>query len=120
MIGGKLNLAKLDHVLMMKKAKSGIMECIVIPIEKNNLFKSDKGNVYLDLIAFDLKEPKDGQTHLVKQSLSKAKREAMSKEELNEMPILGSLNTNIGGDGGEPANAAGTGVVVDESDDLPF
>jgi len=114
MIGLKLNLAKMHHVLMTKKGKDQQdVECIVIPIEKNHLFKSDKGNVYLDLIAFDLKEPKDDQTHLVKQSLSKEKRDAMSEDDLKNMPILGSLNAKIGGGEGAPANAAGDGIVVD-------
>lgn len=120
MIGGKINLATLDHVIMTKKGKDKKdIECIVIPIEKNNLFKSEKGNVYLDIIAFELKDPKHGDTHLVKQSLPKKVREAMSKEDLEKMPIMGNLKV-MGPKEATPANSAGDGVVVDENDDLPF
>ena len=121
MIGGKLNLAKLTHVLMTKKGKDDKdVKCIVIPIQENNLFEDKEVNVYLDLIAFDLKNPKDNQTHLVKQSLPKEVREAMSEEERNNMPIIGSLNTDMGGGGGAADNAAGKGVVLTEDDNLPF
>lgn len=120
MIGGKINLALLTHVLQMKKNSNGKeIECIVIPIEKNNLFKSEKGNIYLDIIAFELKDPKHGDTHLVKQSLPKKVREAMSKEDLEKMPILGNLKV-MGPQEPEAANAAGEGVVQSEDDDLPF
>ena len=119
MIGGKLNLATLDHVVMKKKGKDDKeIECIVIPIEKNNLFKSEKGNIYLDIIAFELKEPKHGDTHLVKQSLPKKVREGMSKEALDAMPILGNLKV-MGLQEATP-NSDSEGVVQSENDDLPF
>jgi len=122
-IGLKLDLSQLKHVIQKKKGKSGDVECLVIPIEANNLFKGketeDGASVYLDLIAFPLREVKDYATHLVKQSLPKDVREKMSKEELNDMPILGNLKTNIGGGSSAPNNAA-AGKVLDESDDLPF
>ncbi len=118
MIGGKLNLAKLEHVLMEKKGQNGMVECIVIPIAKNHLFKGKDGNIYLDLIAFDLKEQKDGNTHLIKQSLPKEVREKMSKEEQNAMPVLGNLSILGGGDS-KPNNAA-AGVMLGDEDDLPF
>lgn len=117
---GKLNLAALHHVVQKQKGKTGTFECLVIPIEKNNLFKSDKtGAVYLDLIAFGLKEPKDYQTHLVKQSLPKEVREAMSDEEKKAQPIIGNLNMK--GEGGfTEANNNAANEVLDAGDDLPF
>jgi len=120
MIGGKINLAKLTHVLMEKQGKTGMVKGLFIPISQNNLFEGKDGNVYLDLIAFELKEPKDGQTHLVKQSLPKEVRDKMTKEEQDAQPIIGNLNANIGSGGNsQPANAQ-PGVVLGESDDLPF
>ena len=119
-IGIKLNLAKLTHVLMTKKGKEKQdVKCIVIPINENNLFEGKEGNVYLDLIAFKLNEPKHGKTHLVKQSLPKDVREKMSKEEQNATPILGDLTDDIT-QSDTPNNAAGPGVVIDENDSLPF
>jgi hypothetical protein len=118
---------------MNKKDKEGNqVECLVIPIDKNNLQRSTKegyNNVYLDLVGFPLKEARRNdsgyltQTHLVKQSLSKEERENMSDEEKNAMPILGNL-VNLEGEqtgGADIPNDAGGGKTFDEnSDDLPF
>ena len=117
----KINLAALKHVLMEQEGQNGKVLGVFIPIKANHLFHSaEKGNVYLDMISFDLKEPKDNQTHLTKQSLPKDVRDAMTKEQQNEMPIIGSLNTAFGGGGAEVSNNAAPGVVVKEGDKLPF
>lgn len=119
MITGKINLAALKHVAMEKKGKSGMVKGMFIPIEANNLFKSEKsGAVYLDIVAWDLKEPQEHSTHLVKQSLPKDVREKMSKEEISKMPIIGNLNISTGY--AEANNDAGNGQTFDENDDLPF
>jgi len=118
---GKINLAGLQHVIQTKKGKSGDVKCLVIPIEQNHLFHSDNsGAVYLDIIAFEMKEAKDYGTHIVKQSLPKDVREAMSEEDKKKQPILGNLL--IDGSGGIPSaqsNNAAEGVLS-ENDDLPF
>ncbi len=120
-IGMKINLAKLTHVLMTKKGQSGQeVKCIVIPIEENNLFESDQGNVFVDLIAFEIKEPKYDDTHLIKQSLPKEVREKMTEDEKKSQPILGNANVNLNIGEGEPNNPAGAGATVGENDDLPF
>lgn len=116
-ITGKFNLTALKHVMMEKKGQSGMVKGIFIPVEANDLFASEKGNVYLDVICFDSVNDEYKQTHAVKQSFKKDK---YTKEELKEKPYLGHLNTKFGG-GGEPsANNASPGVVVGENDDLPF
>ena len=127
---GKLNLAAFESHKIVSFPTSDPkvkIECIVIPIAKNNLFKSDKGNVYLDLVAFEQKNPqtdKDGaitQTHLVKQSLPKEIREKQTKEEKMAQPIIGSLCI-LGGKFSQTEHQA----VVDKDlgepseDDLPF
>jgi hypothetical protein len=116
MITGKIDLAKLTHVVTTKTGKDGKpVDCILIPIDKNYIFKGAKGGLYLDLVAFPLKEAKDNQTHLVKQSLPKDVRNAMSKEEQNAVPILGSLNITDGAQQNETSSPA-----IGEDDDLPF
>ena len=123
MIGSKLNLAVLKHKVLELKGKSGMIEGIFIPIEANQLFYSkEKGNVYLDLVGFDIKNPAEGQkdTHLVKQSFSKEVREKMTKEEIEAVPVIGN-HTVLGGGGG----AAAPQTMADEMDagdmaDLPF
>ena len=103
-----------------KNSKSGkTVKCIVIPMEQNHLFYSEKGNVYLDLVCFDLKEPKEDQTHLVKQSLNKKVRDAMSDEERNAVPLMGSLNNREATGNDVPDNTADV-EALRADDDLPF
>jgi hypothetical protein len=93
MLTGKLNLAKLEHVIReFPSAAGGKMECIVIPIEKNSLFKTEKGNVFLDIAVFEtvLEKRKGDDTHMVSQSFPKEKREAMKASGVYA-PILGNL-----------------------------
>jgi hypothetical protein len=118
MITGKLNLLNLTVARQMVKGKMGEVDCLVIPIEKNKLFVGEKG-IYLDLIAFEIKEQKEGRTdtHLVKQSFSKAEREKMTDEQLKAIPILGSLNTGGVQQSQEPISRAD---ILNAEDDMPF
>lgn len=93
-ISGKLNLASLQHVIEKRKTKSGEMiDVITLPIKNNNLFLSEKGNVFFDLIAFEVApdKRKGEDTHLVKQSLDKAVMDKMTDEQKKAMPIIGNL-----------------------------
>src|SRR5574343_1942946 len=91
MIGGKINLQALIHTKMEVKGKSGQVKGIFIPFAHNHIHEGEKG-CYLDLVAFELKEAKEYQTHLVKQSLPKTVREKMTDDEKKNQPIIGSLN----------------------------
>jgi hypothetical protein len=117
MITGKLNLLNLHAVKRLEKGAAGMIECLIIPIEKNKLFVGEKG-VYLDLIAFEIKEPKSDSkdTHIVKQSLAKDVRESMTDEQLKAMPILGNLSVWLGG---ESLPISSTTTLEPDSD-LPF
>lgn len=120
-ISGKINLMQLHAIRKMINGQAGLVECIVIPIEKNKLFKGDKG-IYLDLIAFEVdpaKRAKDSKnTHLLKQSFSKDDRAKMSEDELKALPILGNLAVWDGQPESEPVSDVNT--VQDELSDLPF
>jgi hypothetical protein len=118
MITGKLNLLNLTVARQMVKGKLGEIDCLVIPIEKNRLFVGEKGN-YLDLIAFEIKDPKPDRkdTHLIKQSFSKEVREAMTDEQLKAIPILGSLTVGSSGVEKDPVSDPKT---LSADDDLPF
>jgi hypothetical protein len=127
---GKINLATLRHKIVTfdKKGSKEKIECIVIPIKDNHLFKSEKGNVFADLVIFKMKEPqkdKDGattQTHLIKQSLSKEVREKQTDTEKREQPIFGSLNmydgdgTYVEREAKEDSSIGDTG----KDEDLPY
>lgn len=117
-ISTKLNLAGLKSVVQKKKGKSGDIDCLVIPIDQNHLFRGEKG-IYLDLTHLEVKNKKGDSkdTHLVKQSLPKDVYEAMTDEEKKATPILG--NSILWGSGNEPGNATPP-EEIDENDDLPF
>lgn len=117
MITGKLNLTALKHVKMERKGKSGMVKGIFIPFDVNHLHEGEKG-VYLDIVAFENKEPKDYATHMVKQSLNKDIREKMTDEEKKSQPILGNLK--VGSQQSESINDAGNGTTFGDDDDLPF
>lgn len=88
----KLNLQNLNCVCRYEKGKSGPVECLIIPLEVNHLFKGKSG-VYLDLTAFELKEKKENKTHLIKQTLPKEIFKAMTDEQKRATPILGDVST---------------------------
>lgn len=121
MITGKINLAKLEHILREFPSKSGEkIECIVMPIKKNHLFKSDKGNVFLDLAAFDIapEKRKGDDTHLVVQSFNKETRDKMKADGV-QSPILGNLRADGGAPSDEP-NTSEDFTAETGKDDLPF
>lgn len=118
-ISTKLNLAAFAGAAIIKSGKNKDVDCIIIPIEMNGFFKSEKGAVYADLIGFDVTNPKEGQkdTHLVKQSFPKDKLDKMTDEQKKAMPILGN---HIVWDQ-TSGHAAETGAKsVASEDDLPF
>jgi len=115
----KINLRQLRHTVKQMTKKDGSkVECLIIPIETNHLFKGEKG-VYLDLTAFPLKEAREGSkdTHLVKQTLPKEVYSAMTEEQKKETPIFGNA---ILWSGGEAAPKTDDSFFEDEDDDPPF
>lgn len=125
MLTAKINLTLLKHALL-KSTKDPEETLLCIPIKANSLFKSDKGNVYFDIVGFDYQDKTPDKqypdTHLLKQSFSKDELAKMSEEQKKALPIIG--NARVSGSGGghsEPApNDAGGGNVADGVDDLPF
>lgn len=113
----KLDFAKLKKVGVANiTGKTGNkVKCVVIPVEENNIFLSEKGGIYMDLACFALKEEKYEQSHLIKPSLTKEQRERMTDEEKNAIPIVGAL---------KPMKAMQAEVKEevqpDPEDDLPF
>ena len=64
-------------------------KCVIIPIEDNNLLVNEHG-ISINLIGFPY-DGKESQTHLIKQSFPKEKRDAMTEEEKRALPILGCV-----------------------------
>lgn len=121
MITMKINLSAFTHVKMTKKGKDGnLVKGIFIPIEMNNIFESQKsGALYVDFIAFEVKNPKDD-THIIKQSLSKEKRASQSEEEKRAMPIFGNLNDGSTYEPITTNNDLANGEILSEDKDLPW
>jgi hypothetical protein len=113
----KLNLTQFHSVIKSLPGKDGkLIDCVVLPIELNHFFKGDKG-VYADIIAFELKNKKEGikDTHSLKQSFSKEYLENLSQDEKNALPFLGGL---IVWD--ENPSSEKPPIIQDETSDLPF
>lgn len=117
-VSAKINLMQLNAVRKMFNAGAGPIECLVIPIEKNKLFVGEKG-IYLDIVGFEVKEPKKDSkdTHILKQSFNKEEREKMSDEVLKSMPILGNMRI---WEGTMEAEAISPMTIEPETDDLPW
>lgn len=113
----KINLAKLQKVAAVNlKGKTGnSVKCVVIPVEDNDIFLSEKGGIYLDLMAIAMKKESYDQTHIIKRSIPSEKYNNMSDEEKNSQPIVGSLTPMKA----KQAEVTETAEAADE-DDLPF
>lgn len=89
----KLDLAKLEgfgEITLTGKSGQPV-ECIVIPKKRNNVFCSEKGGRYLDLVCFETPNSEYG-SHLV--TVSKTKEEQEHEKTTGERvtkPILGNL-----------------------------
>jgi hypothetical protein len=89
-ISAKINLRQLKSHVMTMKTKSGEpIECVVLPIEQNHIFKSEK-SLFLDFQLYELREKREDQTHLIKQNFSKVYYDSLSEDEKNKLPIIGS------------------------------
>lgn len=120
----KIDLMKLVSVETSMKGQSGNpVKGIFIPYEPNHVYVGEKGR-YLDLQAFELKNPRQDSkdTHMIKVDLKKEIRDAMTEEERNSQPIVG--NAILWGSKPEskpaPSNITPTEEVMPEGDDLPF
>jgi hypothetical protein len=117
-ISVKINLTQFHSVIKTMPTQSGdLIECVVLPIGKNHFFKGDKG-VYVDLIAFELKQKKEGikDTHSIKQSFPKDYLDKLSQDEKNALPFIGGL---IVWDE-SPSSEKPIVIQPDPNSDLPF
>lgn len=121
-ISVKLNLAALKNAAIITSGKNKDVDCILIPIEQNHLFRSEKGAVYLDVIGFETapEKRKGKDTHMAKQSLDKKVLDAMSEDEKKAMPKLGNfIDWDQSGESQGSQTEQGA-KVVDTFEDLGF
>ena len=122
----KINLMKLKRAgIMSIQGRGETLRCLVIPVEENHLFiSSDEQNkpkaAYLDLTAWELRNPKYDETHMIKQSLPKEVREQMSDEELKAQPIIGGLKPFEREQQNAACSCDAPFAQVSDYNDLPF
>ena len=117
-----INLSRLAGAVFTNlKGKTATKRCLVIPIDDAGLYAGEKG-IYLNLVAYEQRDAKFGNTHLVKRSLSKAEREAMTDEKLRAEPILGDMKEMKPVTVQPTMEMQGAQFVADDGtvDDLPF
>lgn len=116
----KLNLAGFKNAAITMSGKEGNVKCLLIPIEQNKFFVSEKGAVYVDLVGFESNGKVEGSrdTHLVKQSFTKEYLATLTEDEKKSLPILGN---HVDWDKAEPTQHKEKGAVTaSKADDLPF
>lgn len=120
-ISVKINLAALKNAAIITSGKNKDVDCILIPIEQNHLFRGKENAVYLDVIGFETapEKRKGKDTHMAKQSLDKKVLDAMSEDEKKALPILGNfIDWDQSGEGGERVEIGAK--PVEDLSDLPF
>ena len=117
--GIKLNLTKIKgHFFKNIQGKNETKRCICFPFDTLGFYEGEK-TVYLDLVAFEYREPKYADTHMLKISIAKEIFDAMTDEEKNSQPIVGGLKPIVAAARGH-IEITGTTSTADEGEDLPF
>lgn len=123
----KVNLSQFKHVVQYIKGKAGNpVKCLILPVAENSFYEGEKA-IYMDIVAFEIKEKKEGQnnTHILKQSFPKEVTEKMTEEQKKALPIEGNA-IYWGKWTREPEpqqsdDLAGIEIPIPtEGDDLPF
>lgn len=120
--GIKIDLLKLKGAFMRNlKGKEATKRCLIIPVDDcEGMFLGEKG-CYLNMTAIEMQEPKYTDTHCIKVNLPKEKREAMTEDERNAIPILGGLHAIEAKQVTMEVNGTlGQDAFVPSDDDLPF
>lgn len=119
----KLNLRQLKSHVMNLKGSNGMVKCLVLPVNENNLHEGEKG-LYLDLQAWEIKErkPERKQTHIIKQSYPKELFDKLTEEQKQSIPIIGDAIVWSGYQEPEPNTfeVSQPDSNQPEEDDLPF
>lgn len=113
----KLNLLKLKGAAVVNiTGKTATKKCLVIPIDDSGLFPGEKG-IYADITAWEKREIRGKDTHLLRQNFPREMYDTMTEEERNAMPILGSVRPVAPK---EPPATEDIDTGNIDLDDLPF
>lgn len=64
-------------------------KCVVIPVDNNGIYISDKGTIVLSYFMTRMPEEKWGKTHTLKRKLTKDEYKSWTKEQKDNNPIAG-------------------------------
>lgn len=89
----KINLAKIEGAFVTTiQGATATKNCICIPLDAPGVYNAQSGAIYYDIVAMERRTPSQyGDTHIIKRSLGKAEREAMTEEQRNAVPIIGDM-----------------------------
>lgn len=123
----KVKLSALQGAFVKELSGStSTKRCLVIPIADAGLFETSKGDVYLDLTAWERRSQSPyGDTHFLKRHLSREEYEKTPEDARRNLPIIGDLRPLVAkvDAGVQPPQAAVQQPVVitaKQADDLPF
>lgn len=120
----KLDLSKLKNACVKElKGKNGNVKCLIIPVEDNKLFISEKtGSIYFDCTCTEMVAPKYDQTHFIKRRYTKEEFYQLDQEERKNIPIIGNLSPQKEwGNNNTPTNSYPTNNNKGNDDgDLPW
>lgn len=123
---GKINLLKLKNACIVSvKGKTASKRGVFIPIEDNCLFISADENLkakgaYIDINVWENQQPsKYGDTHGIRQSLSRKIIEKMTDDEKKAIPYIGNMKPFESVNASRSVDAPNA-PIYNEVDDLPF
>lgn len=113
----KIDILKLRGSFLANiKGKTATKKCFVIPVDSPDLYEGEK-TLSIDMIAWELQNPKYEDTHMIKVSIKKEVYDAMTKEEKDKLQIIGNLRTFAAQHSTLPVNSSADPESID---DIPF
>lgn len=112
----KIDVLKIKGAFLTNIKGKVTKKCLVIPVDSPDFYEGEK-TLSLNMVAFELQNPKFEDTHMVKASIKKEVYDAMTKEEKEGQPILGGLKPFLSQ---HTPIAVNTTAEPENTDDLPF
>lgn len=124
----RLNLAKLtDTYTSVVNTPKGNKMCVIIPVEENNIYLSERGGILLNATAKKMREMKYNETHSITNNVPIEKYRQMSKDERDRLPIIGGVTPIIYNNNNAEQTQTQTAQRVEQKpnnpvnvNDLPF
>lgn len=101
----KIDLLKIDGASLQQNAAGKL--AVIIPVEEADLFVGkDNRAVYLDLNLWESRPNQYNNSHGIKKSYSKARREMLGADAIKNKPFIGNASVKPDYNGGVSASSA--------------